>query len=115
MIRKYFLACKCFAALIALYPQSSLADNFTAADVLKWNEAQQDNYFRISVRMIGVVAAQMERNGHIAECIDAWHGGGEQSQPARSKQIRSVMEGLPDYHPQALILAVVQKECGKFQ
>lgn len=115
MISKRRFFGKTIAAVILLYPQISSADTFTAANVLGWKHEQQDNYFRTSVRMVAIVAAQMERNGHIAECIDDWHGGGAQSQAARSKQIRAVMNRLPEHHPQALILAVVQKECGKFQ
>ena len=64
--------------------------------------------------MIGIVATQVPGRERIANCIDAWHGGGDQSQPARSAQIRKAMQSLPGYHPQAVILAVVQKECGSF-
>lgn len=115
MIRYKTLLANIVVVLIAFYPHKTIADEFTSAHVLNWSYEQQDNYFRISVRMVAIVAAQMQQNGHIAECIDDWHGGGAQSQTARSKQIREVMERLLEHHPQALILAVIQKECGKFQ
>ena len=99
----------------ASFPQLVSAESFTAADVLEWSEGQQNGYFQTSVTMIAIVATRMERNAHIAECIDRWHGGGEESLPARAAQIREVMEGLTEYHPQVVILAVIQKECGKFQ
>ncbi|MDX8347373.1 hypothetical protein SLH49_05175 [Cognatiyoonia sp. IB215446] len=91
-----------------------MAQEFTSADVLAWEEGAQDSYFQTSVMMIAIVATQTGEHGHIAECIDDWFGGGDGSQPERSARIREVMEGLPDYHPQALILAVIEKECGEF-
>ncbi|MBO9401424.1 hypothetical protein [Shimia sp. R9_3] len=114
MITRKTLISNIFIGLLAFLPQPSLADGFTSADVLEWSEKQQDGYFQSSVTMIGIVATQVEGKEHIARCIDAWHGGGNDSQSARSAQIREVMKGLSNYHPQAVILAVVEKECGDF-
>ncbi|MEE4538269.1 MAG: hypothetical protein V2J51_07240 [Erythrobacter sp.] len=114
MITCNALARNAFLTLLLTCPQVSAGQGFTAADVLKWTEDQQDSYFQTSVTMIGIVATQVEGREHIAECIDSWHGGGNQSQPARSAEIREGMEALPEHHPQAVILAVVQKECGAF-
>lgn len=103
------------ACVLALsFPQALLAEGFTAGDVLEWGTSSQDSYFQTSVMMIAIVATQTGQHDHIAECIDGWYGGGDASQPKRSARILSVMESLPDYHPQALILAVIEKECGKF-
>ncbi|QEW21482.1 hypothetical protein LA6_003693 [Marinibacterium anthonyi] len=115
MITPKTLIANAVLMLAASFPQLVSAEGFTSADVLAWSENEQNNYFQINIRMIAIVAAQMERNGSIAECIDQWHGGGEASLPARVAQIRKGMEALPDYHPQAVILAVIQKECGNFQ
>lgn len=114
MISKKQIGCKAIAALVAFYPQTSFAESFTSATVLEWSESDQDGYFQTSVTMIGIVATQTGKHGHIAECIDNWYGGGDASQPQRSDRIREVMRALPDYHPQAVILAVIEKECGEF-
>lgn len=101
-------------AALAFYPQVLSAGGFTSADVLNWDKEAQDSYFQTSVTMIAIVATQTGEHDAIAKCIDGWYGGGDASQPQRSARIRSVMEGLPNYHPQALILAVIEKECGDF-
>lgn len=105
---------KSVVALGLTFPQPILADDFTAADVLEWSADVQDSYFQTSVMMIAIVATQTGEHHQIAECIDHWHGGGNQSQPMRSAAIREVFDRLPNYHPQALILAVIEKECGNF-
>ena len=85
-----------------------------AVNVLEWSEESQDSYFQTSVTMIAIVATQTGQHDHIAECIDQWFGGGDASQPKRSGRIREVLSNLPNYHPQALFLAVIEKECGDF-
>ena len=114
MITKKAVLANAAALVLASYPHQILADTFTAADVLEWSEESQDNYFQISVTMIGIVATQTGDHNHIAECIDSWYGGGDASQPQRSMRIREVMQALTDYHPQAVILAVVEDACGDF-
>ena len=114
MITLRALPSNAFLAFYAIHPQNALADGFTSADVLGWSAESQDSYFQTSVTMIAIVATQTGRHDEIAACIDGWYGGGDASQPQRSARIRSVMEGLPDYHPQAVILAVIEKECGDF-
>jgi hypothetical protein len=101
-----------FAAL--LFAAAASADGFTSADVLKWSEESQNSFFQSSVNMIGLVATQIEGRDHIAECIDSWFGGAVVGAEQRAARIREVMQGIPEYHPQAVILAVVEKECGDF-
>lgn len=88
------------------------ADTFTSAKFLAWPADSQVSYFRTSIGMVGVIASQMSRN--IAPCIDAWYFADPAVQTQRNEAIRALMRKYPDYHPQAVILALVQKECGKF-
>lgn len=97
--------------LATLYPQISKADGFTSADVLKWEIAAQDSYFRTSISMAGVIASQNRREA--ARCIDDWYFADEQTEKNRAKHIRDVMKQYPDYVPQAIIFAVIRKACGK--
>jgi len=99
---------KAILAACLICPQTSYAEKFNSADVLEWSEEAQDSFFQTSVTMIGIVATQTGEHGHIAECIDGWYGGGDESQPKRSARIRDVMQGLPEYHPQAVVLAVIK-------
>lgn len=117
MIARFRIAAKAAALAALSFPQLAVAaegECFTGADVLAWSEAQQDSYFQASVTMIGIVATQVEGKEHIADCIDGWYGGGDASQPKRSAHIRQAMQAIPQYHPQATILAVITQECGEF-
>lgn len=114
MIAKKTLYAKLALACFALCPQAVLAQGFTSKDVLAWSVPAQDSFFQTSVTMIGIVATQTGQHNHIADCIDTWYGGGPASQPQRSARLRDVMQALPDHHPQAVILAVIEKECGEF-
>ena len=105
---------KAVVALGLTFPQTVLSEEFTAADVLEWSEESQDSYFQTSVTMIAIVATQTGQHDQIAESNDQWYGGGDASHPKRTGRIREDMSNLPSYHPQALILAVIEKECGDF-
>ena len=93
---------------------SALADEvaFTSADVLSWNEEDQNILFLNSILMVGIVATQTDESGRTARCIDDWYS--DDAIPERQDYIRSVLERFPDHHPQVMILAVIEKECGEF-
>ncbi len=114
MITKKAALANAAALFLASYPHQILAQATTASDVLEWSAESQDSFFQTSVMMIAIVATQTGEHGHIAECIDGWYGGGDASQPQRSERIREVFRTLPDYHPQAVILAVIEEACGDF-
>lgn len=114
MITLKALRLNVFMLALASYPHLSLADSFTSADVLEWAEDSQDNYFQTSVTMIGVVATQTGAHGHIATCIDDWYWQGNVANPEHNDAIRAAMQRFPDLYPQAIVLAVVEKQCGKF-
>lgn len=106
------LATTLIASLVLALPAS--ADGFTSADVLEWSETSQNSLFQTSVNMIGIVATRTGEHEHIAECIDAWHGGAVVGAELRADQIREKMVALPDYHPQVIIQAVIEEQCGDF-
>ena len=114
MIKYRSLIANAFLALFTTYSQNTSAGEFTSAKVLEWPEASQNSLFQSSVTMIGFVAAQTDAHSHIARCINGWYWKESQADPARNEAIRSAMRRFPDYHPQMVILAVVEKACGKF-
>jgi len=97
--------------LSVLYPQISQADGFTSKDLLKWKKSSQDSYFSTSIGMAGVVATQNRREA--ARCIDDWYFADKATQQKRNGHIRKVMTENPSYHPQATILAIIRKACGR--
>lgn len=96
-----------------LYPQEARAEEFTSADFLKWSDASQNSYIHNSVGMSGVIAFQSRKD--ISRCIDRWYFADSVVQKQRNAQIKEVMRRNPSYHPQGVLLAVIQKECGEFQ
>lgn len=103
------------AALAALsFPQLAAAQGFTSADVLAWPVVQQDSLFQTSVTMIGFVAAETGGHSEIARCIDGWYWKEGKADSEKNASIRDAMERFPEYHPQMVILAFVEKACGKF-
>lgn len=115
MINRLNALGKAFLAACLIYPQLSVADDFTSADVLTWEESAQDSYFNTSVGMIAILATQTGSHGHIADCLNDWYWNEDGNDPEKNAAIREVMSGLTDYHPQAVILAVVEKHCGTFK
>lgn len=99
------------SVMSVLYPQISAADGFTSADLLKWKVESQDSYFWSSVTMAGVVASQNRREA--ARCIDSWYSGNDETRKKRNRLIRETMQKYPDYNPQAVIFAMIRKQCGR--
>ncbi len=114
MIRAKLLAVTSAMLIAGVYPQISSAEALTGAKVLEWKKASQDSLFQDSVAMISIVASQTGRHGKIAECLDRWYFISEDVQSNRNDEIRAAVKRFPESHPQVIVLAVVQKECGKF-
>ena len=93
---------------LALYPQKGLAQTFTSEEFLEWSYGDQEGYLAASVMMVGVVASQLDRTQ--AQCIDKWYAGEEK---AEHQTLLTAMREHSSYHPQAIVLWVVQNECGK--
>lgn len=115
MINALRVCGKAFLGACLIYPQLSHAQDFTSADVLEWDQEAQDSYFNTSVGMIAILATQTGSHGHIADCLNDWYWTDDGNDPAKNDLIRDVMNGLRDYHPQAVIIAVVEKHCGTFK
>ena len=76
---------------------------------LGWNEEAQHAHVGNSILMIAVVASQTAPQ--IAMCLDEWYGNAKEERQAEAVD---VMRELPQYTPESVILAVVEKACGKF-
>lgn len=95
-------------ALIATYPQLSRAETFTSREFLTWKSESRVSYFRSSIGMAGVIASQINKTK--SRCIDAFYAREDKAgYPTFLKAARAHSE----YHPQAIILWVIQNECGK--
>ncbi|MEQ8306905.1 MAG: hypothetical protein RIA09_10110 [Hoeflea sp.] len=105
------------ASLIAFsatqgYAQSQPEPSKQMAEFLSWDASAQNAYIGNGIVMIGVIAAQTQPE--IARCIDTWYLGREENRRLRHNEALETMRKFPNYLPEAIILAVVEKACGKF-
>ncbi len=114
MIKCLKVSGKAFLAACLFHPQLSMAEEFTSADVLAWEESAQNSLFLTSIGMIGIVATQTKRHDQIVSCINEWYWNDGEVDNQKNDDIRAAMQRFPDYHPQGIILAVVEKACGNF-
>ena len=98
------------AALLSAgsYPQAALASGYTTEDFLKLEYPAQRSYIDANIGMASLIASQNNRTQ--GKCIDDWYYGDVDS---TTRIILNIMRRLPDYHPRAVILAAIEKECGK--
>ena len=96
-------------ALALICPQESQAETFTSAEFLKWKLEDQKNYLRISVGMASMIALQNDKKH--AACIEEWYYVDERRVVT---YILKNMEAYPDYHPRAILMGLMRKECGSF-
>lgn len=96
------------AMSIWIYPQITVAEGFSGADLLEWGPKNQRFYFQVSVSMAGVIAAQ--RDPEQAGCISRWHD--EQRAKDYSPLLATVRK-YPTYHPQGVIFGYLSKACGE--
>lgn len=97
-------------ACLAWNTQAHAQESYTSADLLERPIEAQNAHIQVSVMMIGVVATQIRPD--IAHCVNDWYGGEQMGQ--RNEFIRSMMLEHSEFHPAGVILAIVQRECGRF-
>nr|WP_319514370.1 hypothetical protein [uncultured Cohaesibacter sp.] len=84
----------------------------TVKEFLKWETASQDNYFHVSILMAAYIAAQVDKD--MGNCITRWYQNDPKNMAQRNDEIREMMSKAPDFHPSATLLAIIQKQCGRF-
>lgn len=101
--------------MIAVYGFASTAhaEGFTGEKFLQWERASQDSLIETSITMTGIVASQARKD--IARCIDDWYTGDIAIQQQRHGYILDMIKQYPSYHPQGVILVVLQNQCGSFK
>jgi hypothetical protein len=101
-----------FSAFLAFTTPAKAEDNiFTSAEFLKWEEKSQDFFIEASVGMAGFLAAQIDKEKQQAKCIGDWYYLAENK---KNEYIRSIMRKNSEFHPRAIIVGILEKECGEF-
>ncbi|MBL1437505.1 MAG: hypothetical protein COB08_015050 [Rhodobacteraceae bacterium] len=114
MINIKRLFTKGILATLAFYPQVSTAGGFTSAEVLNRELEAQNSLFLTSIGMVGIVAMQTGQHDDKVDCINDWYWVDGLVSEAKNDAIRVAVESLSQVHPQAVIMAVIERECGLF-
>lgn len=109
---KFTLAASVFALVLSFYSQALANEETTNKEFLTWEKSQQDSFIAISVLTASVIATQVKQE--MAECIGRWYNLANGGSDARHAQILDIMTEYPDNIPSGIVVAVIQKECGKF-
>jgi len=104
----------CSGALLvgAICPQVSQADAGTGHVFLGWDTPSQDGFISTSISMAGIIASQTKPS--IAACIDEWYFQNPAIKAQRNDEIRQSIRENRDFHPGAVIYALLTKRCGAF-
>jgi hypothetical protein len=98
------------AVLAVSFAGAAMAgDGFTIKEFLALSDGAQKNFITTTAGATGLVA-NMNRPAQ-SKCIDAWIA---KYASTGYQPVIETMKKLPDYHPMAVTVAVIQKECGPF-
>lgn len=87
------------------------AKTFTSAEFLTWKQDSQDFFIEASVGMAASISSQITGKKQQASCIDKWY---YPEQEKKNYFIRDIMRENSEYHPRAIIIGVLEKQCGEF-
>ena len=100
-------------AVSALFCIPAYAETaFTGEDFLGWDQSAQTGFVQTSVSMAGIIASQTKPE--IARCIDGWYFASDAVLDQRNSEIIALIGENAGFHPSAVILAAIQRECGTF-
>ena len=98
---------------LATYPQEVFAEE-DGAYFQRWEEGAQRGFVSTTIAMAITIASQADKT--LANCIFDWYGqGNKEAAHARQDEVIKLIAGRYASHPpHAVVLAIIQKECGKF-
>jgi len=98
------------STIVCIAASAQAQETFKSAKFLTYPAESQKSYIGTAVMMAGVIASQNVPDQ--ASCVDRWATSHEST---GYKPVIDAMKRLPEYHPTAVILAVLDKECGSFK
>lgn len=106
-----------FVATLALsgtlfHPQISASEEFNGSKFLEWSMPSQTAYLQNSIVMAMTVSSRMSE-AH-STCISQWFFDADGFRDGREDDLRKSISQYSDYHPGAIIVAIIERECGEF-
>ena len=94
------------------FPQVSWAEEFTSAQFMKWSDSAQSAFFQNSVLMASTISARISQSH--AKCLNDWYFDYSGRRFERDQVFLDTMAEHPSFHPTAVVLAVIERECGQY-
>ena len=110
MLSRKLLALATLSAIVCSAVSATAEEAFKSSEFLRLPPEKQRGYISTAATAAGVIA-NLNRAGQ-AKCIDNWVG---QNSTNGYQPVIDAMKSLPDYHPMAVTLTVIEKACGKFK
>jgi len=95
---------------IACIQAGNADEGFKSSEFLELPVEKQRGYISTAATAAGVIA-NLNRAGQ-AKCIDDWVG---RNSASGYQPVIEAMKKLPNYHPMAVTLTVIEKACGEFK
>lgn len=83
------------------------AESYTNSQLLGFSESQRDWFYTGAFMSIGHMASIKDQAK--GECVWSWYFN---NRDLRVPQIETAMNKYPDHSPTAILIGMVQKECG---
>lgn len=90
--------------------QAHAEDKLRGQQFLDWNVQSQDFYLEASIGMASLIAARNDEGR--AQCLEDWYFS---DMTARNNTIRQTISEHLEFHPRAVILSILQQQCGSFE
>ena len=91
--------------------QPALANKLTATTALGWDKDTESLYVTTSILMAAIVSANNDlKQSH---CINDWYFGDKTLREKRIQELRGLFKQYPAKHPSVIILAALERQCGK--
>ncbi|PHQ70782.1 MAG: hypothetical protein COB93_04635 [Sneathiella sp.] len=102
-----------FCVLLAVFCTPAYADGkVRTKEFLEFEYSSQDYFIKVTINAATVIATQIRRD--LALCIADWYTDDPKTVKQRNGEILKIMKGVPESYPSAVLIAILQKKCGKF-
>ncbi|MEP3247777.1 MAG: hypothetical protein ABJN40_07375 [Sneathiella sp.] len=98
--------------LMIVSVSAQAGQNVKIREFLTYDDKSQEYFLASTIWTAAVIATQIRQD--LASCIADWYTNDPMIIKKRNAEILDTMKGYPDSYPSGLVVAILQKQCGKF-
>lgn len=103
---------KLAVGITVCFPQILAAEGFTGEQFLGWPQEAKTTFFQNSLLMASTISSRIDSDH--ADCVSDWYFESDVDQEVRNQTLLETVAEYPEFHPSAVILAVLERECGQY-